>query len=208
MCRFLVVKSEEKICPAPLLEAFANMAEKSRTFDGDWQGDGWGVAWLGDENKWQRYRSLKPVWKDREQFVRIPDTKVFTVHARSASFADQKGILEYNQPYFNDRFSFVFNGHISGVKLPSSIPGKIGAEKIWSLLQNFLEKNDPGTALEKIKHILEKNSKSIQALNIGLADKDNIYSLNIFSHHPECYQLWHHEDSGRKIICSEKLDNM
>ncbi|MBI3954995.1 hypothetical protein HY338_01010, partial [Candidatus Gottesmanbacteria bacterium] len=44
MCRFLLVRSKIKIKPEKLLQDFAGMCQKSRAPDGDWQGDGWGIA--------------------------------------------------------------------------------------------------------------------------------------------------------------------
>ena len=45
MCRFLLAKSENPIKPKTILEQFSIMAQKNKTYDGDWQGDGWGFSW-------------------------------------------------------------------------------------------------------------------------------------------------------------------
>jgi len=205
MCRFLLAKSAKPVPPLTYLEAFASMAEKSRAFDGDWQGDGWGVSWLDTHNNWHVYKSLKPIWEDRSSFNTVPATSIISIHARSASFPEHKDNLAFNQPYINDDYSFVFNGLLKGVTLPS-IPGTIGAEKIWFLLQSFLKKYDPETALEKVKTVLIKNTREIQAVNIGLASKTAIYSLNYFTKHPEYYTLHSFTDNHVEITCSEQLD--
>lgn len=44
MCRFLVMQSKEKIEVQKLIFEFAKATEKCKSFDGDWQGDGWGMC--------------------------------------------------------------------------------------------------------------------------------------------------------------------
>lgn len=204
MCRLLLVQSSQSVKPKALLTKFAQMAEKSKTLDGDWQGDGWGIAWLDEKNKWQVKKSLQPIWKETKVFGEFPQTSLFVAHARSASFPHHKGIIEFNQPYISDKYAFVFNGLLRGVSLPS-IPGKIGAEKIWFLLQQELKKSNPQEALEKTKQLLTTISKEIVALNIGLATRENIYSLNHFTKHPEYYFLHEWNEGNSKVVCSESL---
>lgn len=206
MCRFALITSKKSIQPKIILEEFAEMAKNSHALDGDWQGDGWGIAWLED-NQWYGYTSLLPVWKDKEKFKTFNKTKKFLIHARSASFLQQKGILAYNQPYISDNYAFVFNGFLKGVSLSQPIPGKIGAEKIWFLLQEYLKKNTPEEALKKVRDVLLKHSREIVALNIGLVSNENMSALCYFSRDPEYYQLQYRFDDGIGIICSEKLDD-
>lgn len=181
------------------------MAKNSQAYDGSWQGDGWGIAWLNKNNKWQIKKSLLPIWEDQKLFEDIPETTTLAVHARSASFSQQKNILKYNQPYINNSYAFVFNGFLKGVFLSDRIAGQIGSQKIWSLLQDYLKKMTPKEALIKIKRILLKNSQEVQALNIGLADQKNIYALCYYSGHPRYYQLKYFSGSDFSIICSGKI---
>ena len=204
MCRFLLVKFDHSSEPQTLLSKFATMSQKSKALDGDWQGDGWGVAWLNEENMWQVKKSLSPVWEDTSVFPTIPSTRILVAHARSASFPHHKGVIEFNQPYISGKYAFVFNGLLRGVSL-QNIPGKIGAEKIWSLLQQELKESAPQEALEKVKKLLIENSKEIVALNMGLATPEGIYSLNHFTKHPEYYSLHQWNEDSTKIICSETL---
>jgi predicted glutamine amidotransferase len=203
MCRFLTVKSRTPINPQPLLNSFAKMAEKSRAYDGDWQGDGWGISWLDENNNWQIYKSLKPVWK-KVQSIELPkSTKMFLIHARSASFPQHKNNIEYNQPFINNPYSYLFNGLLKGVSI--TLPGDIGAQKIWNLLQSQIMKYDPNTALEKTKTILQKNSKELQAVNIAFSDKKYIYALCHYTKHEKYYQLHLYKDDNIQFICSEPL---
>ena len=137
MCRFLLVKFKNKTSPADVLNSFAKMSEQSRTLDGDWQGDGWGVSWKDDKGEWQTTKSLSPIWMDKGVFPEIPPTSMLAVHARSASFPSQKGIIEFNQPFVEGGMAFVINGFLRGVNL-KNINGTIGAQKIWNLLKEEL----------------------------------------------------------------------
>jgi len=205
MCRFLLVKSKNLIKPKNLLTQFAKMAKKSKAYDGDWQGDGWGISFVDSKNNWQCHKSLSPIWEDLNIFTAFPKTKTFVVHARSASFPNQKGNITFNQPFINGKYSFVFNGLLKGVRLPN-IPGNIGAEKIWYLLKQELKENNLKEALKKTKELLLKNSKEIFALNIGLATPKKIYSLCFFTKYPKYYQLRSFKNQDIEIICSESLD--
>ena len=204
MCRFLLIRSEGKISPLAWLGRFAAIAERSRAPDGDRQADGWGIAWLDDRNNWQIKRSLLPVWEDVKSFKEIPGSKTFAIHARSASFPEHKGNINFNQPYVSGDYAFVFNGLLKGVSL-SDVPGEIGAEKIWYLLREELKANSSEKALENVKKTLAANSREIIALNIGLASKDGVHSLNYFTQHPEYYTLYEHNNGKIKTICSENI---
>lgn len=205
MCRFLLAKSKEKIDPKYILKGFAEMARKSKAYDGDWQGDGWGVSWWNGKS-WEQYVSLKPVWKDEDFFSFIPETTSLIVHARSASFDRHKNTIEYNQPYIQGRYAFVFNGLIKGVTLPHQLDGKIGAQKIWSLVLMYLKKYSPELALKKAIFDLNKHSRFIQALNIGLSDGKNIYMYNQYANHEKYYRLQSHITKQLVIGVSEKIE--
>jgi len=73
------------------------MCQRSHAPDGDWQGDWWGAAWQIDKS-WKIYKSLSPIWEDRDKFSTIPQTNLFVVHERSVGFPQHKNNLEFNQP--------------------------------------------------------------------------------------------------------------
>src|SRR3989338_7229032 len=183
MCRFLLAKSKKPIKPYEILKSFSKMAQKSKAFDGDWQGDGWGISWLV-RNEWKLYKSLSPIWREEGKFADFPESNLFAIHARSASFPQHKNNLEFNQPFITDSIVFVFNGLLKGVKLPFSVPGKIGAEKIWHLVQYQLKENAPKIALNNVKELLITYTREIQALNIGLIHNQEIYYINYYTKHP------------------------
>ncbi len=204
MCRFLIAKFESPTNPGRILKEFSLMAKTSQAFDGDWQGDGWGVSWIDEIGNWQTRKSLLPIWEEKKLFIGFPKTSILAIHARSASFPDQKDIIDYNEPFVEEPYLFVFNGLLKKVAL-SSLPGKIGSQKIWFLLKKLLKRLEPKEALLKIKTVLLENAKDLQALNIGLCDKKKIYSLCSFSKYPDYYQLKYSQNSDVKIVCSGEL---
>jgi predicted glutamine amidotransferase len=183
------------------------MSEKSKAYDGDWQGDGCGISWL-ENDEWKVKTSIDPFWKNLENFSKIPLTNQILMHARSASFPQHKGIIEYNQPYIWKNYSFVFNGFLKGVALPYQLEGKIGAQKIWSLLQKFLKERSPVEALQETVTILNKHTREIQAINLGLSDSKNFYVYSQYNSHPDYYNVRIYKDQYMQIICSEDLPNM
>ena len=64
----------------------------------------------------------------------VPSCRVLAVHARSASFARHKGVLDYSQPFVDGRHAFVFNGLLfRGVSFPARDDRAIGSQRIWDL---------------------------------------------------------------------------
>lgn len=201
MCRFLLVRSEKPINPQPLLQEFAAMCKKSRAPDGDWQGDGYGIAWNQDD-KWQLHKSIEPIWKETETFKTVGGTNLFVAHARSAGFPQQKGVIDYNQPYINDTLCFVFNGMIRGVKLPFALEGKIGAQKLFSLIKNLLQKETPETVLKKVDKLLRNNTTKIVGMNIGLVQNGAFYVLCDYADNDDYFGVRYIKDNNLTLVCS------
>ncbi len=205
MCRFLLIKSKRKFNPQHFLTAFSQMCQKSRTPDGDLQNDGWGVAWE-TSGKWITKKSLNPIWKDNKLFPQLPETKILIVHARSAGFPDQKGIIEYNQPYIDDGLCFVFNGMLKGVRLNLPLFGKIGAQKIFSLIQLFKkQKKSLSQALDSVHKTLISHSRSIEGMNIGLSDGKSFYFLNQYPSFSDYFSLHYYHDKNMTLVCSAPI---
>lgn len=208
MCRFLLVKSSLPVHPSLFLEPFARQARQSLSFDGDWQGDGWGIKTMdmGKPCSWKTYKSLRPIWEEEKIFGTIPKSRIFLIHARSSSFGKHKDNIEFNQPYSESKFAFVFNGLLQGVRLPSNIPGSIGAQKIWHLLHTEMASKPPEEALAKVKDKLGKHSRLIQALNIGVCDGEYIYALNHFTKFPDYYTMHTLREANLSLISSLSLE--
>jgi predicted glutamine amidotransferase len=210
MCRILLIKTTKKINPQKYLHAFAEMSEKSRALDGDWQGDGYGISWL-QNNSWNIQKSTDPIWKDISSFENIPDSKIFMVHARSATYKSklEEGDTSYNQPYIADGLSYVFNGHLKGVRLKRKVAGKVGAEKLFNLFLEFYKsENNIFSSIRKLNHFIKENVNQILAMNYGVSDKKNIYATCNYSpnkKNPDYHKLHVYSSQDLKIITSEPI---
>jgi glutamine amidotransferase len=194
MCRLLLVKSENEFSIAAELQRFATSAQHSKEF----QGHGWGCSYLKN-GAWQHYKNIKPIWED--QMSGFGETRLLVAHARSA-FKDEGIVIENNMPFYDDRYVFVFNGELRGVRI--SEHGRIGAEKIF----NFIKRFDHGSMLEALargSEIIRKRSKYIRAMNIIIADKERGYLACFFNEDPDYFTLHRSGGPDKTIVASDPL---
>ena len=192
MCRLLAVRSQDSFSPAPYLEKFAFIAKNSREF----QGHGWGCAWLDPAGQWQIYRNIRPVWED--DFSPFPATTLLVAHARSA-FEDKDIVVENNMPFSDGRAVFIFNGELRGVKIKEE--GRIGAEKIFNFIRRF-DTGDTLAALKKAAGLIRNRTRFIRAMNIILVKGRDIY-LSTFFKGDEEYFTMRYKEGPELVICSE-----
>lgn len=206
MCRFLIARSNKgELGQKELFDIFSNLAKNNPAPDGDKQEDGWGVAYK-IESEWEILRSINPIWKDKDFAKKIPSSKFFIFHARSATFEKQKGLLYLNQPYFSNGAVFVFNGAISKVSLKINPYGDVGARKIFSMILAFKESfGSWNEAIYETYRTIEENSERIKGFNIGLVVDERIFVFNYFTQDEDYYQLWRGEYKGALIISSNKF---
>jgi glutamine amidotransferase len=192
MCRLLVVRSQEIFRPSLYLEKFARIAKNSKEF----QGHGWGCAWLDASGIWQIYRNIRPVWEDDASV--FPETGLFVAHARSA-FEDRDIVVENNMPFFDQKTVFIFNGELRGVRIKAE--GRIGAEKIFNFIRRF-DAGNLSAALQKGVGIIRKRTRSIRGMNIILVKEHHIYLSTFFKQDPEYFTV-HYREDPELVICSE-----
>lgn len=191
MCRLLFVKSAAEFAVVDHLRHFAELSKNSP----EYQGHGWGCAVLVD-GSWEHYKNIKPIWEDDlEQFGR---TTQLIVHARSA-FQDKGIVVENNMPFYDDKYVFIFNGELGGVRIREE--GRIGAEKLFNFIKRF-DANGMDIALEKGVENIKKRTRVYKAINIMITDKEKVYVTNNFTERPEYFTLWFKESEGCLQICS------
>jgi glutamine amidotransferase len=196
MCRLLYVKNNRSFQISDYLTPFANIAKNSKEF----QGHGWGCAYRKD-GTWQLYHNILPIWEDDlRQFGR---TGLLLAHARSA-FEDRDVRVENNMPFRDDKYIFIFNGELRGVKIKES--GRIGAEKIFNYVKRF-DKGDMLTALRRAIPIIEQRTDFVKAMNIIIADEERVFLSSVFNADPDYFALHRRESDGCQVICSEPLPN-
>ena len=190
-----MVKSNSEFEINSHLKKFAELSKNSK----EYQGHGWGCAYL-EKNKWKFYKNIKPIWEDNlEQF---PRTTQLIAHARSA-FEDKDIRIENNMPFYDDKYVYIFNGELRGVKV--NAPGRIGAEKIFNFIKRF-NKGNMAEALKKGIGIIKKRTKYIKAMNIIISDKQKAYVASLFNEQPDYFTM-HYKQGKELIICSDPYKN-
>ncbi|MGD8777830.1 MAG: class II glutamine amidotransferase [Ignavibacteria bacterium] len=196
MCRLLYIRSKEEFEIKHYLEKFAEISKNSK----EYQGHGWGCAYLVN-NEWKYYKNINPVWED--DFSKFGMTTLLVAHARSA-FQDKDIVVENNMPFYDDKYIFIFNGELRGVRIKEE--GRIGAEKIFNFIKKF-DKDDAESMLAKGVEQIKKRTKYLRAMNIILADKNNAYVSSDFSEDPDYFTMHSKNENGKIIICSDPFKN-
>ena len=191
MCRLLYVRSTTPFEVRELLEPFAELAQNSR----EYQGHGWGCAYLDPSGTWQFYKNINPAWQD--DFNQFDETRLLVVHARSA-FEDKDIVIENNMPFYDGRTVFIFNGELRGVKIREQ--GRIGAEKIFNYIRRF-DKGDTRQALVKAVGIIRKRTRFIRGMNIIMVNEQGIFVSSYFTG-DEDYFTMRYRPGRELVICS------
>ena len=191
MCRLLTVKSETPFAITPHLRKFADIAKNSK----EYQGHGWGCAYLDETAGWRFYKNIIPVWQD--DLDHFDQTKLLVAHARSA-FEDRDIVIENNMPFFDGQTVYIFNGELRGVKIRQD--GRIGAEKIFNYIRRF-DNGDTRLALIKAVGIIRKRTRYIRGMNIIMVNDKGIFVSSYFTEDEEYFSMRYRE--GRElVICS------
>jgi len=192
MCRFLCIRAKEPLDPLPHLEAFAEIARNSK----EYQGHGWGCA-VWTEDGFKMYKNICPIWEDH--FPCFEKTTRLVVHARSA-FRNEGIIIENNMPFGDRHTVYVFNGELHGVRLKAE--GRIGAEKIFTLLKRFHRGHWPET-LQKTMELIKARTRYVKAMNMGIANGEGMWVASFFNEDPEYFTLHRKRTDAFSIVCSE-----
>ncbi|MCP4186318.1 MAG: hypothetical protein GY763_01820 [Gammaproteobacteria bacterium] len=191
MCRILFARAEKDFSISAFLQPFAELSRDSR----EYQGHGWGCAWL-DKEGWRQYHNICPIWQD--DLSQFGSTSLLLVHARSA-FRDEGIVVENNMPFSDGKSIFIFNGELRGVKVKSE--GRIGAEKIYNYIRRF-NKGDQSAALEKAVGIIKKRSSYVRAMNIIISDGAQHSLSTNYSEDPDYFQMHQKQTDGIHLVCS------
>lgn len=192
MCRLLAVRTAGPVAVGEHLAKFAEVARRSK----EYQGHGWGIS-LRRPGGFETYRDIRPVWEDDLDRFGLSDH--FLVHARSA-FRDEGIAVENNMPFTDDRYSFIFNGELHGVRIRSE--GRIGAEKIFTFIRR-LDRGDCLEALRRGTEIIGERSRRVRAMNIIMSDGNRFYVSSRFDEDPDYFTLWMRKRTGELVLASE-----
>jgi glutamine amidotransferase len=173
------------------LKNFAAIAKNSK----EYQGHGWGCAYLDETTGWKFYKNINPVWED--DFSRFNQTTLLVAHARSA-FEDRDIVIENNMPFFDGHTVYIFNGELRGVKIREE--GRIGAEKIFNYIRRF-DKGDTYKALVKAVDIIKKRTRHIRGMNIIMINDKGIFVSSYFTE-DDAYFTIRYRHGKELVICS------
>ena len=194
MCRLLCVRGDEPFDLEEHLDAFTEVARNSREF----QGHGWGCAWLED-GRWRIYRNITPIWEDRNR--PRGRSRLLLAHARSA-FRDEGIRVANNMPFFDGERMFLFNGELRGVRIREA--GRIGAEKVFNFVKRF-DRGDLRFALERGLSLIEKRTRYVRALNVVVTDASlRVTVASRFNEDPDYFQMCRATVGGARVLCSER----
>lgn len=193
MCRLLLLYRSEGVDPNVHLPAFRELSRNSR----EYQGDGWGCAWLDEDRQWQLHHDIRPVWEDTDTV--FPSTPLFIAHARGA-FRNEGIVVENNMPFSDGDNVFAFNGELRGVRIKEA--GRIGAEKIFNYIKRF-DRGDMGEAVARGVDIIQKRTRYVRAMNFFLASRDSVQVCSLFNEEPDYFQLREAEIDGVRVVCSD-----
>ena len=191
MCRLLTIRSKTAFPVEPHLKKFADIAKNSK----EYQGHGWGCAYLDEAAGWKFYKNINPVWHD--DLSRFGETSLFVAHARSA-FEDRDIVIENNMPFSDGRTVYIFNGELRGVKIREK--GRIGAEKIFNYIRRF-DRGDTRQALIKAVEIIKKRTRTIRGMNIIMVNDSGIFVSSHFTE-DEAYFTMRYREGRELVICS------
>jgi glutamine amidotransferase len=193
VCRLLLLYDPEGVEPGAHLPEFRALSRDS----GEYQGHGWGCAWLDEGGRWCLYHNIRPVWEDKSPV--FPRTTLFIAHARSA-FHDEGIVIENNMPFSDGDNVFAFNGELRGVRIREN--GRIGAEKVFNYIKRF-DKGDLGEAVRRGVDVIQKRTRYVRAMNFFLANRRRVFIVSLFSEDPEYFQLRETTMGSTKVVCSE-----
>ena len=169
MCRLLLVENPSGIDPNPILEQFRAVCKNSR----EYQGHGWGSAWLDEHGQWRFHHSIDPIWED--PMDDFPHTRLFLVHARSA-FRDEGIVVENNMPFTDGASVFLYNGELRGVRIKAE--GRIGAEKIYNFIRRF-DMGDLSEAVKKGVGIIDRRTLDLMLKHDFIPTLGSAYPLDL-----------------------------
>ena len=87
---------------------------------------------------------------------------------------------------------------------PYTEPGRIGAEKVFHLIQER-DEGDLDAAVESADRLLRAKSERVRAMNVALTEGEQIYASCRYDESPDYFTL-HYREGDVAAVCSEPLD--
>ena len=214
MCRLAAYLGTEISLSAFLQEHEHSLIQQSwapkEMQDGTLNADGYGVAWLADNNIPSRYKNVLPIWSDTNlnSLGRSLSSQLWLANVRGAT--PGQGISEANtQPFIKDNLIFTHNGSLKPFNnitkarfldvLPNTISADITGDSdslyLFALLQLHLQNQTSisNALISAMKDLKSICSDSVSALlNIVISDGDSLYACRhaLNANCPSLYYLF------------------
>ena len=190
--------------------------------DGTVNADGYGFAWLADDNVPSLYKNILPIWSDinLDSLGRSLSSKLWLANVRGAT--PGQGISEANtQPFVKDELIFTHNGCIkpfnNNVKtslldiLSSETRAEINGDSdslyLFALLQQQLQEqniiaNAIKNTMEQLKSVCNDDVTAL--LNLVVYDDGILYACR-HALNSSCPSLYYFINNENVLIASEPL---
>jgi len=210
------------IRPAHSLLVQSHDAEESKIAV---NGDGFGIAWYGHDERPGLYRDVLPAWADANltNLCRMVKSGLFLAHVRASTTGET---MRTNcHPFTYGKWSFMHNGqvgdfHLLRRNLENILPdplynarnGTTDSELLFHLLMHFMTSNGPKKAAELTIEALHKaaeDTKTDPFLRLTCVFSDGVqlygfrYATDAFA--PTLY-FANNLDNGGASLSSEPLD--
>lgn len=226
MCRFVAYAGPsipiERIVVLPqhsLLEQSQHATEAKSAVNGD----GFGIAWYGDQENPGVYRDVLPAWSDGNlvDFCRMVHSRMFLAHVRASTIGETS--RNNCHPFSYGPWSFMHNGQLGDFnrirrQLEQLLPdrfynaqrGSTDSEMLFLLLlSNGLEQDPIGAIRKTITEIEQVQGDLLKPNRISAAfsDGSSVYAFR-YSSDNKSPTLYHGNqmESGGLAIASEPID--
>ena len=175
--------------------------EKNPVYGKLFHGDGWGLAYLNNKDKWEMYKSLQPIFQDKkvEEFKDIK-TKAVILHVRRATTGSKS--LHNTQPFlYKDKVNeiiFAHNGTVYDELIINDkyVEGDSDSVKWFNkVLKEYQEK-------ETIKDSISLNNYNLS--NFIFATSNKIIIGEKFKENPD-YATMKYFIEGKDVVVSSEI---
>jgi gamma-glutamyl hercynylcysteine S-oxide hydrolase len=190
--------------------------------DGTLNADGYGVAWLSNDNIPCTYKNVLPIWSDTnlDSLGRSLNSRLWLANVRSAT--PGQGISEANtQPFVKDKLIFTHNGclkpfnkniktrllDILSNEIRAEINGDTDSLYLFALLQqHLLTQSSLSDVIMGVMNDMKTvcNNKVTALLNIVLSDGDSLYACR-HALNATCPSLYYSLGKDNIKVASEPL---
>lgn len=226
MCRLAAYLGSEISLSQFLLEPEHSLIKQSwapkEMNDGTLNADGYGIAWLAEDNVPCTYKNVLPVWSDTnlDGLGRSLSSRLWLANVRSAT--PGQGISEANtQPFVKECLTFTHNGclkpfdkdiktgllDILSNEIRAEINGNSDSLYLFALLQQHLlvQKSIPDAIIGMMNDLQSVCKNKVTALlNLVISDGKFLYACR-HALNGNCPSLYYSLGSGNVRVASEPL---